>query len=127
MSPEEEADVDRAELVERVEGDLDLLVILVESYLSRLPERVSKIEEAVRSRDAAALADSAHTLKGSTANFSKGEVHRLSSELEEKGKAATWSGVDEAYGALEAAAEKLEATLDTIAEEARSGEVEETR
>lgn len=123
MSPDQQAAVDRQELLERVEGDLDLLVALVQAYLSRLSERLSRIEEAVRSRDAAALADAAHTLKGSTANFSRGEVHRLSAELERKGKAEEWGGVDEGYDALERAAENLRSALDTVVEEARSGEL----
>lgn len=127
MNPDQPSAVDRNELLERVEGDLDLLVALVQAYLSRLSERVSRIEEAVRSRDAATLADAAHTLKGSTANFSRGEVHRISSELEEKGKAEEWGGVDEGYEALERAVEDLRSTLDTVVEEARSGELGASR
>lgn len=127
MRPDQPSAVDRDELLERVEGDLDLLVVLVQAYLSRLSERVSRIEEAVRSRDAAALADAAHTLKGSTANFSRGEVHRISGELEQKGKAEEWAGVDEGYAALERAVEDLRSTLDALVEEARSGELGATR
>lgn len=125
MNPEKAALLDRSELVERVEGDLDLLVALVEAYLGSLPGRMSAIGEAVRSRDADGLADAAHALKGSTANFSRADAYRFAGELEEQGKSGSWTGVDETLARLEEAVEELRVALDTVAEDARTGRIEE--
>lgn len=115
--------LDRRTLLRRVEGDLDLLVMIVEVFLSQLPRRLENIEASLRSGDAPALAESAHALKGSVANFSNGPVYRLSSRIEELARSGEVSEAEAAFASLKTAATEIEGGLRTLADEARSGSV----
>lgn len=134
MTDEASGSLDRRALVDRVEGDLELLVLIVETFLSRLPEQLEEIDAAVRSRDAHTLATSSHALKGSVANFSLGPVYQLSSRLERIGKSAgsspgeaggatdaPWAETERLADSLRAAAGTLETELRAVADDARSG------
>lgn len=118
---------DREELMERLEGDTELLVAIVDIFLGRLPITLSEIGEAVRSRDSERLAESAHRLKGSSANFSAGPVYETCARLEEMARSDSWSGADEAVESLNAASKELETALEAIAREARTGRLESGR
>lgn len=115
--------LDRRVLLQRVEGDLDLLVTIVEVFLLQLPRRLEKIEASLRSGDAIALAESAHTLKGSVANFSNGPVYLLSSRIEELGRSGEMNEAEATVASLRTAAAEIERSLRTLADDARSGSV----
>lgn len=115
--------VDRRKVLQRVEGDLQLLIAIVEAFLSRLPESLQKIEAAVRSGDASALFQSAHALKGSVANFSTGSVYHIASRLENLAHSGSLDDAEAVLSPLEEAAAELEIALRMLADDARSGHV----
>ena len=61
--------LDQAELLARVDGDMDLLRKLVTLFLAETPKKLTAIKAAIDSGDAARLARLAHSLKGSVGNF----------------------------------------------------------
>lgn len=117
--------LDRRTLLRRVEGDLELLVTIVEVFLSQLPRRLESIEASLRSGDASALAEAAHALKGSVANFSNGHVYRLSSRIEELARSGEVNEAEAAVASLRTAAVEIEGGLRTLTDEARSGSIPE--
>ena len=60
---------DRAAALRGVENDMELLVEMAQLFLADSSKLVREIGQAVDKRDARALQYSAHTYKGSVANF----------------------------------------------------------
>jgi HPt (histidine-containing phosphotransfer) domain-containing protein len=78
--------VDVAALMDRLEGDRELLQELVALYLEDEPGLLDQIARAVDSKDADALRRSAHTLKGSVGNFCAPGAHAAALALEDAGR-----------------------------------------
>ncbi len=61
--------MDRAAVLERVEGDVELLRQLVELFREDSARHLRDLRAALERGDAKAIERSAHALKGSTSNF----------------------------------------------------------
>jgi PAS domain S-box-containing protein len=93
--------VDPAFCLQLMDGDLELLQRLVRRFLDALPQRRGDICAAIERRDAAALSQHAHSLKGSLANFGAARAVRRAARLEAIGHVgeladagAVWSELD---------------------------------
>lgn len=71
-------------------GGPELVRNLVTLVLEELPPRLARVHEAVRTRDAAALAPAAHSLVSSTGNFGAFELAELARQIEIAAPAADW-------------------------------------
>jgi HPt (histidine-containing phosphotransfer) domain-containing protein len=78
--------IDVPALMDRLDGDRDLLRELVGLYLEGEQGLLDQIAAAVRVRDADALRRAAHTLKGSVANFSAASAQAAAEALEAAGR-----------------------------------------
>jgi HPt (histidine-containing phosphotransfer) domain-containing protein len=56
-------------ILDRVGGDVELMCEITDLFLSEYPELIAEIRAAIAAGDARRLEHSAHTLKGSVANF----------------------------------------------------------
>ena len=83
----------------RCAGDGDLHKELATMFIEQSPEWVSRLRQTFQANDSAALAASAHKLKGSAAAIGAARLQQLGEQLEDLGLA----------GRLENAAECLEA------------------
>ena len=101
-------------LLDRVDGDLELLGELVEIFLDEYPPLVSQLRAAVEDGDAETLARSAHTLKGMVGNLEVHSAFEAARRLEEMGRTQTLHEAADALGALEDAIATLTPTLDDI-------------
>jgi HPt (histidine-containing phosphotransfer) domain-containing protein len=97
-----------------LETDADFLSELAATFLRDYRRRIATIQEAIQRRDANQLAFSAHSLKGSVANFESGPTYEAALTLELKGCNADWSDVDETYMQLETGLEKLRFVLESL-------------
>jgi two-component system sensor histidine kinase/response regulator len=77
--------VDVAALMDRLDGDRDLLKELVGLYLEDEQTLIDEIGTAVRDRQADALRRAAHTLKGSVGNFCAPSAYAAAAALEAAG------------------------------------------
>jgi two-component system, sensor histidine kinase and response regulator len=77
--------IDVAALMDRLEGDRDLLKELVGLYLDDEKGLIDEIAAAVRDREADAIRRAAHTLKGSVGNFCAPSAHAAAAALEAAG------------------------------------------
>jgi len=95
----------------RVGGDEELLREVVRLFLEDFPDMMDEIRRAAADRNAFALHQSAHRLKGAAANFSLTIVSKAALRLETMGQSRDLSGVEDALAALERETASIEETL----------------
>src|SRR5688572_30214330 len=91
--------VDKAVVLDRLGGDETLLREITEIFLEEYPTLLEEIRAAVQAGDPGRLERSAHTLKGSVANFGAAQATRTAYRLEQIGRE---QHLDEAPAALRA-------------------------
>ena len=107
----------RAEAMERVGDDLDLLVCLATLYLEEQDEMIESLQRAVSESDAQALGAGAHKLKGTVANFGAHACVEATLCLETMARADDLDGSEEAWADLQLQLKKLSAELDALRNE----------
>jgi HPt (histidine-containing phosphotransfer) domain-containing protein len=110
-APAPEAPFDEAALMERVEGDTELLREIVELFLEESPRLIADVQAAVTAADATALRRAAHTLKGAAANFGAAAVVAAAFELETMGRTGNMGGTATVCDRLAGSLVALEAAL----------------
>jgi PAS domain S-box-containing protein len=105
-------------LLARVDSDIDLLASLVAVFKADRPGLMAEIEESLASRDAVALTDTAHTMKGALSVFGVEPARSIAEQLELAGRQERLEDARELYDqlgrAVVAAEEGLEAFLTTV-------------
>ena len=98
---------DEAELMERVDGDVEFLADTVQMLETDGRALMIELRTAVASGDAPAIGRTAHTLKGMISNFCSPAVQTLALDVEKAGKAGDGAGAAAASAKLEPALEAL--------------------
>jgi HPt (histidine-containing phosphotransfer) domain-containing protein len=101
QGPEAEGAFDEGMLLGRFNGNRTLLRLLVKTFRDDCPKMMGRIRSALGARDAAALADAAHGLKGSVGNFGTSAAQRTARKMEMMGRRGTLDGAWETYAVLE--------------------------
>ena len=86
---------DRAALLDRLMGDEELLVDIVEGFLQDLPQQIDAIDSMLSAKAFAGVAQQAHTIKGAAANISAAQVSRAAYEVEKAAKAGDGAVLDQ--------------------------------
>lgn len=92
-------------------GEPDLVPQLIDLYLADVPVRLDTLRQALAHGDGARLAQTAHTLKGSSANMGASRVARVCLELERCGKANDMLSAAEWLAHLEQEIERVRQVL----------------
>ena len=98
---------DRDHALEITDGDVEFLKELIEIFNSEYPQRLAKISQATENKDFKAINETAHSLKGSSANLGLTRVYELSFEIEKMGKEEKIEGIEEVYNKLEEELERF--------------------
>jgi HPt (histidine-containing phosphotransfer) domain-containing protein len=98
---------DEAELMERVDGDVEFLADTVQMLETDGRALMIELRTAVASGDAPAIGRTAHTLKGMISNFCSPAVQTLALDVEKAGKAGDSAGASVASAKLEPELEAL--------------------
>ena len=106
--------VDRDALLERVDGDLDLLKRMVEPFVSDCARVVGTIRVAVGRQDCRTLERSAHFLKGSVGNFCAPALFDLALRLERLAKAGDLTEAPPLLDPLEDGVDQLKRELTAL-------------
>jgi len=109
--------VDIKALLERLEGDGELLAEMVALFFADCPKRLAAIREAIDRGDSRSLESAAHALKGSVGNFMAKRAFEAVRKLEMLGRQADLDRAEEAYRKLEIEIERLNPALEMIARE----------
>jgi len=108
ITASDEKDVfDRAELLERVGGDEELCVELLDIFVQDIPDRLEELKRALADNDYTLLTQQAHAIKGASANIGARALREVSFEVEKAGKNCK---MDRALPLVE----KLECELDRL-------------
>jgi two-component system, sensor histidine kinase and response regulator len=99
------------DFLERMGGDLKLLRCVASTFLRDLPGRMSAIQTSIERKDARALVQSAHALKGSASIFGALEARRHAQSLEDFGKKGELTGAVPVFAALKEEIANLEENL----------------
>jgi len=94
-------DFDSTALLQRFNGNRKLVRSLVRTFRADCPKMMGKIRKAITSRDAAALADAAHALKGSVGNFGPTAAFEKARKIEATAREGVLDGSWKMYAALE--------------------------
>jgi len=95
------ARLDGAALLERFGSDGKLVRALVKTFAEDCPEMMARIRKALTARNAAALADAAHALKGSVGNFGPTGAFETAREIEKEAHQGKLDTAWEMYATLE--------------------------
>jgi two-component system sensor histidine kinase/response regulator len=103
--------LDKTEILERFNGDADLLREVVQVFIETYPTLLSELRDAFARRDQQAFKRVAHTIKGSVNYFSAREAFDLARRLESRGAAGDWTDAESLCRDLETAIESLKPKL----------------
>ena len=106
--------IDRAELMERLSGDAELLRNLVAVFRADCPRMLAAIQAAVAERNGAALERAAHAFKGAAGNFAAHRTMEAARQLEDMARRNDLAGAPAACAALEQEIARLLPTLDIL-------------
>jgi len=112
-----EAIFDRAGLLERVEGDEELLAEIVRLFLEELPHALEELHAADEARDSKALAAVAHKLRGALANLCAPAATAAALLLEQHANAKEPDSARRAAGTLASELDRLKAPLESSSHE----------
>jgi HPt (histidine-containing phosphotransfer) domain-containing protein len=101
-------------------GMEDLAYEAIASLLSALPSLISRVDEAIRLKNASELELAAHTLKGAISNFYAEPSEHLASKLEQIGHAQRTAGADRVHLEMKIELEGLRYALESLLNERKS-------
>jgi two-component system, sensor histidine kinase and response regulator len=105
---------DQAAAMDRVGGDLELLIELAGMFLDDQPRMMDEIKVAVDSCDGESLHRSAHAIKGAVGNFSAQQAFDAALKLEMLGRGNDFADAKSAFESLEEALGELEPALSSL-------------
>jgi two-component system sensor histidine kinase/response regulator len=111
---------DQEALRQRLSGDDQLMVEVIDVFLEDLPQRLVAINDALALGDAGALCAAAHALKGAAANLSAGALFAAASVLE---RVAADGHMAAAKGASRQLTVEAANLMDALRRQATGGEV----
>lgn len=106
--------VDRDALIALLDGDPDLIITIVDSFLDDCPDYMDAIREAVETGDAEVLKREAHGLKGAAGSLRAQSASEAAEVLEEMGRSDDFAGAEAALDTLEQEIGRLKDDLRTL-------------
>jgi len=113
--------LDGPALLARFGSDGKLVRALVKTFAEDCPEMMARIRKALTARDAPALADAAHALKGSVGNFGVTGAFETAREIEKEARQGKLDATWEMYATLEDEIALLLPALQMVREQRRTG------
>ncbi|MFO7917244.1 MAG: PAS domain S-box protein [Anaerolineae bacterium] len=103
---------DRADLLERLDGDEEIARKVIKVFLEDAPRRLAVLEDALEKGDAALVQRQAHTLKGAASNLAAPALQAAALRVEEAAEADDLSRAASRFEALEEAFDQLRPVLE---------------
>ena len=116
-SSERNEQLDRVSLLERVEGDRELLADIIQIFLADAPQLLNAMRKALEQGDMILLERSAHSMKGAAGNMSASTTVEAASQLEQSAKKGDAELSKTNLIALEGAVERLLPDLADLCQE----------
>jgi two-component system sensor histidine kinase/response regulator len=113
--PSDDDIIDRAAILDRFEGDVELIQEVAALFVEDCPRRVGTMRDALQRCDLQALQSVAHSLRGSVGNFAAAAAFAAAQHLEEFALANNLVEVEKACGDLERELARLLPVLERVA------------
>jgi len=110
-----------AAVLERAGGNPELQQRIARLFLEHVPDARARLHDALARRDAAALAASAHWLKGAVGNFPAPVATEAAARVEMLGRTGDLESADAACAALDAELDRLAQALAALIGQERPG------
>jgi two-component system sensor histidine kinase/response regulator len=104
---EYDENLDRASILQRLEGNSELLTELIQLFLEEAPQLMESMRKALQQGDMLTLARSAHSMKGAAGNFLAHRTVSAASQLESEAKRGDGESVKVGLATLEVVVERL--------------------
>lgn len=111
------AALDRSALLDRVEGDMELLGDIIELFKEDSVRQIAAIREAIDKKQPDAVRRGAHTLKGTCGNLGTPEAAATAFELEKLAAAGDLSHAHESLRLLDEQIQRAGRLLDNLKQE----------
>jgi PAS domain S-box-containing protein len=111
-----DAVIDIPDVLDRVDGDRDLLLDLVRTFCADAPALLADVRRSAALHDAKGLQRAAHTLKGACSNFSAAAAVNAARVLEECGRSQDTADLDGRVDLLDREIGRLRRALLTLTE-----------
>ena len=98
--------------LEALDGDRELLLEIIEVFLTDLPELLNNLESAIHEKEPKAIRDAAHVLKGAIGNFGINSAYMTAQELEFMGLEGNLERASETYVKFKKEFDKLQKALE---------------
>jgi PAS domain S-box-containing protein len=105
--------------LDAVQGDYDLLRVVIEAFLSEYPDLVAQLRESLENRDSVTMQRAAHTLKGSMRYFGAARAFDLALKLETMGRGGRTEGAHGPLSALEGQLERMRPLLEAFVQQGK--------
>jgi len=89
--------IDLEDVLKRIQGDKELLIELIEIFIEDCPSKFDSIDGLLKSSDAVALSEVAHSIKGAASNISAKKLWKTFLEMEETAKSQNLDPVGGLY------------------------------
>ena len=103
--------LDRDAILERMEGDVELLEEIVQLFLEDSPRLIAAMRDSLANADAAGLRMAAHAMKGSLSNFGSLPAGVLAFELEVMGRDGNLDNAAAVFASFLMSLERLQPQL----------------
>jgi len=107
--------IDREELMQRVDGNLDLLSEIVKLYSKAIPGFVEQIETGIQSNNGKIIKNVTNNLKGMISNFSAPSAVKAANALESAGESCDFIQAKSLFVELKSELERLDFALHDLA------------
>jgi HPt (histidine-containing phosphotransfer) domain-containing protein len=117
--------VDRDALIALLDGNPDLIVTIIDSFLGDCPDYMDAIREAVETGDAEVLKREAHGLKGAAGSLRAKSASEAAEVLEEMGRSGDFAEAEAALETLEQEIGRLKEDLRALRRECQDESADE--
>lgn len=101
-------------MLQRLDGDRDLIAKMATLFLAGLPQQLSDIQEAITNHNCKKIAFGCHALKGSVGNFSNQMAFIAAQELEDIAESGDLREAAGLYRILDAALQRLKPSVQRL-------------
>ncbi len=103
--------IDREGALDRLGGDEELFMELVQLFMENAPEQIAQLEEAIKAMDIDTARRASHSLKGSAANVGVVNVQQEAFQAESAAKNGDWEGLRFYHERIKTELEKVRSFL----------------
>ncbi len=93
--------VDLSNVMEALDGDIDLLKDLIHDFLEEIPKQLNDLQTCIESQNSKSIERKAHSLKGAVANFGARHAYEAANELEIAGRDAKLDVTESLFNKLQ--------------------------